>query len=119
MLAALAVPGRGAAKSALADTGPLSDYCSDVGVVTVSADRKQVRVCDLNARDDLQFKADFATDNPIDPTIYTVKAPSGGRESGRTYISRVKVFKLCVGRMRISDIVWDQFNPSVWIARLS
>lgn len=88
-------------------------------MVTVSADRKQVRVCDLDARDDLYFKAEFATDNPIDPRIYTVKAPQGVCDSDRTYISRVKVFKLCVGSVRISEVVWDSCNSPVWLNRSS
>ncbi|WP_157545910.1 hypothetical protein [Microtetraspora fusca] len=115
MLAALVVSVGGSAQPVLAGTGPWSDYYGEAGVVTVGADRKQIRVCDLNARDDLKFKAEFATDNPIDPTIYSVKVLSGGCESDRTYISRVKVFKLCVGSVRVRDVVWDQCNPSVWI----
>ncbi|GLW99406.1 hypothetical protein Misp02_34930 [Microtetraspora sp. NBRC 16547] len=106
-------------KPALASTGPWSDYYTDSGMVTVSADRKQVRVCDLDASDDLHFKAEFATDNPIDPSIYTVKAPQGGCDSDRTYISRIKVFKLCTGSVRISDVVWDHCNAPIWLSRLS
>jgi hypothetical protein len=55
-----------------------SDYYGDAGQVTVSADRKRITICDLDSRDDLEFKADYATDNPIDPHIYAVAASRAG-----------------------------------------
>ncbi|WP_157099675.1 hypothetical protein [Microbispora sp. ATCC PTA-5024] len=89
-----------------------SDYYGDAGRVTVSPDRTRVTVCDLNARDDVEFKANYATHNPIDPRIYTVRAPQGGCDSGRSFISWITVFKLCYRQNGFGG--WD-CNKPVWI----
>ncbi len=102
----------GVASPVAADRGPWVSRYSDAGKATVSSDRKTITVCDLDRRDDLRFKAEFATANPIDPSTYTVVAPQGGCNDDRTYISRIQVFKLCVGRPSFGGIVWgDCYNP--------
>lgn len=98
-----------------AATGPWVSRHGDAGQATVSTDRKKITVCDHDRHDQLRFKADYATDNPIDPTIYSVVAPQGGCADDRTYISWIKVFKLCVGHTGIGGrILWDDCNTSVW-----
>jgi hypothetical protein len=97
-----------------AASGPWTDYYADAGKVTVSADRRKITVCDLDPRDDLLFKADFATDNPFGPSIYTVEAPRGECATDRTYVSWIKVFKLCIGRPGPGTPAWGDCNPSIW-----
>lgn len=105
----------GAASPAYADSGPWVSQHGDAGKATVSSDRKKIIVCDLDGRDELRFKAEYATDNPVDPTVYSVVAPQGGCEEGRTYISWIKVFKLCTGRVGMGGgFVWDDCQGSVW-----
>ncbi|MFG1879338.1 hypothetical protein ACGFIV_31310 [Sphaerisporangium sp. NPDC049003] len=103
-----------AAAPALAATGPWSDHYGNAGKATVAADRRSITVCDLDNHDTLRFKVDFATDKLVGPTIYTVVAPQGGCSSDRTYVSWIKVFKLCVGHRIISEIGWDSCNLPVY-----
>ncbi|WP_157099677.1 hypothetical protein [Microbispora sp. ATCC PTA-5024] len=82
LLPGLAIGHLLAAASPAEAPGEWSDYYGDAGRVTVSADRTRITVGDLDARDDPGFKADYGTHNPIDPRIYTVRAPQGGGDSG-------------------------------------
>lgn len=115
-IAAVALLGvAGVSGPAHAESGPWTSRHGDAGKATVSADRKKIAVCDLDPGDDLRFKAEFATDNPVGPAVYDVVAPQGGCEADRTYISWIKVFKLCVGHAGMGGgIVWDSCEASVW-----
>lgn len=104
----------GVASPVAADSGPWVSSYGDAAKATVNSDRTTITVCDLDDRDDLRFKVEFATVNPIDPKIYTVVAPQGGCNDDRTYISRIKVFKLCIGRPSFGGIAWGDCHNPVW-----
>ncbi|MEO3810776.1 hypothetical protein ABGB17_17380 [Sphaerisporangium sp. B11E5] len=94
-------------------SGPWVDHYGNAAKATVSADRRTITVCDQNPTDGLRFKVDYATDNPVDPTIYTVTAPEGDCKSDRTYISWIMVFKLCSGYAGPGFISWRDCNPPI------
>ncbi|NRQ32089.1 hypothetical protein HII36_09595 [Nonomuraea sp. NN258] len=76
------------------------DWSSSIsgGKAVVDADRRKITVCDHDSNDGIRVKAEFSTDNPIDPTVYVVEAPQGGCADDRTYISWISMFKACSAR---------------------
>ncbi|GAA2323913.1 hypothetical protein GCM10010149_91540 [Nonomuraea roseoviolacea subsp. roseoviolacea] len=103
-----------AAAPAYADGRSWTSSYDGAGRAVVSSDRQHITVCDLDQRDVLRFKAEFATDNPIDPRVYKLVAPKGGCSEDRTYVSWIKVFKLCHGRDGFDGIVWEDCFQPIW-----
>jgi hypothetical protein len=84
------------------------------GSVTVSADRKHIRVCDL-ANDGRAVRVEYATTDLQQWTVVDGNGVKWGCGSDSAFFSRITVFKLCEG----SKYGTCRPSPSIWISRSS
>lgn len=99
-----------AAPSAAAQ--PAGGWTDDAGwgSVTVSADRKDITVCDLSD-DGRAVRVEYATSYLQTWTVVDANGAKWGCGSDSAFLSRITVFKLCEGRK------YGSCRPSVWISR--
>ncbi|MEU4574635.1 hypothetical protein [Nonomuraea sp. NPDC023979] len=79
------------------------------GSVTVSADRRHIEVCDLQA-DGHGVKVEYATSMLLTHTVTDPNGAKRGCGTDRVWMGRIDVFKLCETGFASSGC-----NASIWI----
>ncbi|MGW0486451.1 hypothetical protein [Nonomuraea sp. NPDC003214] len=91
---------------------PAGGWHDDAGwaSVTVSADRKHIKVCDPSD-DGRDVRVEYATTYLQTWTLVDSNGAGWGCGTDTTFFSRITVFKLCEGRK------YGACRPSVWLSR--
>jgi hypothetical protein len=103
-----------ASAPAWADTGPWEQSLGIQGGATVNSDADKITVCD-NLHDTTFVKAEYYTSYH---QTWTVKAAQGECDTGHTWISLIKSFRVCSGHKSWDgSVIWDGCTDRVAVKK--